>query len=195
MASSAAATSSSWDRLAGLAVGRDVSVAIGDEPAKPRQFLAVDASRLTVLDLSALPSDARRAILQIAREDADVLGANSTQIVERGGVRLTRDALFVRGQKLRDRADLVEVLPRESVREVSVASRDQRAEMYVAAGVLFGAAIAVNAYASAKQCGCGDAVFTKTGLGLSLGGVVALVSAAHTPRQPKGARSILYRRP
>lgn len=187
--------STGWDRLTGVAFGREILVAVDDEPARSRRFFAVDASSLTLLDVSALPMDIRRVVLQVAREDPDVLRANSLQIVERGDVRLGPDGLSVRGQKICDRSALTLILSRESVREVSVASRDDRAEMFVVAGMLFGAAIAVNAHASAQQCGCGDAVFTKTGLALSIGGVAALVSASHTPRQPAGARTILYRRP
>lgn len=170
-------------------------MAVGDQPARSWQFLAVAPSSLTLLDVSALPADARRAVVQMARENAGALSANSREIVERGDVRLDADGLFLRGQKMRDKTALTQVLSRESVREVSVASRDQRAEMFVVAGVLFGTAIAVNARASAQQCGCGDAVITKTGLGLSIGGIAALVSASHTPRLPAGARTILYRRP
>jgi hypothetical protein len=184
-----------WERLTRVAFGREVFVAVGDQPARSWQFLAVDPSSLTLLDVSALPADARRAMVQIARENAGALSANSREIVERGDVRLAPDGLFLRGRKLCDKMALTQVLSRESVREVSVASRDQRAEMFVVAGVLFGAAIAVNARASAQQCGCGDAVFTKTGLGLSIGGIAALVSASHTSRLPAGARTILYRRP
>jgi len=88
-------------------------------------MVTAEDALLIVLNLTTtLPDDARKALLTIAVRTPDrfrSLESGAARLID-GSVALSADGLFVDTTKVADLRDVVELIPRDAVREVSVES-------------------------------------------------------------------------
>jgi hypothetical protein len=116
-----AAERSNWSRVRALAPVAPIVVRPRGGVTAPRIFLGASGSELLVLNVSdaTLPAAAVRALMALAVERPDALGqVRASGVLERDGVRIGRDGVWVRSQKVAELVHVVETLARADVDEV-----------------------------------------------------------------------------
>jgi len=115
------ATTAMWSRVGELRPGAHIAVATTSAPSRPRVFVSVDASQVTVVSLEgpSLPPAAIDALRDMATRHPEYFTAmQGLNSFEQGGVRLGQEGLFVDGRRIAALDQVVETLPRASVREI-----------------------------------------------------------------------------
>lgn len=110
-----------WSRVGELKPGAQITVAASITPLRTRIFVSADDTAVTVLSLEdpSLPPGAIHALRDLATRHPEYFAAmRAASSFEQDGVRLGRDGLFVAGRRIAAFAEVVETLPRETVREI-----------------------------------------------------------------------------
>ena len=114
-------TMSTWSRVAELQSGAQITVATSSTPERVRVFVTADAAGVTVLnvDVPSLPPAAIAALRDMTTHHPEHFAANKAGgSFEQDRVRLGRDGLFVAGRRIAGYAQVIETLPRETIREI-----------------------------------------------------------------------------
>ena len=163
-----------WSRVTHLRPGTEVQLTTVGQPEGPRYVIRADALHMTVLDLTnpSLPSYVVDRLRDAAVENPEALAAAAARsTVEYARVRIGPDGLVFDGRRLGDATDVVRVIPRADVVQVSRYERRGSGWGALAGGLGgFLVGLRVGAPLAFKQCGstCNDEKFL---MGLSLIGI------------------------
>ena len=178
-----------WSRVAELQSGAQITVATPSTPERVRVFVSADVTGVTVLNLD-VPSLTPAAIA-VLRDTATHHPEHFAAIkagasFEQDRVRLGRDGLFVAGRRIADYAQVVETLPRETIREIRgpVVARGSVAGMIL--GGWLGFCVGVVPGLGGAKAGVGGASLVG---GVGLGGWLGNRWSSHT------VEDVVYRAP
>jgi hypothetical protein len=111
-----------WSRVGELAPATEVLIAVRDSSPITRRIVLADRSSLTVLnlDVPSLPAAASRALLRLVSRRPDlVAGLQHGGMLQEDTVRLGRDGVFVADRRVAELAQVVEIIARDDVTEIT----------------------------------------------------------------------------
>src|SRR5688572_20852769 len=115
---------SAWSRVRELEPGTELAVTFKGSPPSQQHFLAGDESSLTVLNAAAkeISASVKQVLIDTASDHPIyfVLAQQGKTFTLDDGVSLTREGVFVGGQKVADLEQVVVQAARASVAEISV---------------------------------------------------------------------------
>ena len=103
-----------FKRAKKLDPGTRVAVTVSGAPPVERYFVLIDTVELVVLKLDA-PGIPKRALLNMAIDNAAWMAATYRTIYKNNGVRVGPEGVFVKEKKVADLKDVVERIPRDKL--------------------------------------------------------------------------------
>jgi hypothetical protein len=192
------AVPSNWTRVTALATGTDVTLTVQGRPPVGRVIAAADDSQLTTLNLTnpGLPPKARRALLNMAERFPRVIGSPGAREFKEGPVTLSTNGLFVDASKVAEFREVVDMVDRNDVREISIdRRRGSVAGALIGGGAGFALGFLTSITLANKQCN-GSCAPVKALMTVSLVGLPALgVALGYSAGGIHQVRDIVYRNP
>jgi hypothetical protein len=177
-------------------MGADVQVTTATSSAGPRVFAAADESSVTLFNLSnrTLPTTVKGSLIKMAERFPRAIASPDGLRLKDGALVLASDGVFLDDVKIAELREIVEVIDRADVREITVSRRAHGSTLGAAigAGAGFAGGFLLAAGLAQGGCACDD---TTVLMGASLVGFPLLggILGYHVKHNDE-PRVIVYRR-
>lgn len=190
-AASTSTAPTSWKKVVRLEVGTLVRVIADGQPDRLVHFVRADENEVVGLDLTGLPKRVVSFLVDVLGSAPAVFAPDSKHESQRGPLRVSRDGVFVSGEKVADIRERTVREPRGVVAEVSFAGHGTRKSQLRGGLTLIAIGAAVTLGTAYATCKCGEgAAFNPASILIFMGAGMA----SKADRMEPDGRTIIYRR-
>ena len=192
-------TEANWSRVRTLAPGTEIIMTVKGLPPATRYFVAADESDVTVLNVvdPTLPRAAKKLLRDVASTHPEhfLAAQKGGQFVLEKNVRVAPDGVFIADRKVADLRQVVEIIARNNVAEISGPvpySRRHEALVGLGVGAAAGAGIGLLLCSGLGGCDVGPILGVAAQFGGLFAGISLLPGGYHARHRPW---EVIYRAP